>query len=144
MAYCVNTDVTAMFPGMTFSASGTKITTGQIDTWIVEFSAIIDGQIVGVYVVPVTGTESLKVLKEICRHYVAAQVMDILTAGASGRDNPVAERWRKYALDMLDKIISGDVVLTDATKVKSDITLTGKLDEDGEEREPYFKIDQKF
>ncbi len=143
MPYSTKDDVALLLKGMTFS-SITKITDAEVTDMITARDAWIDGKLSEIYQTPITGTESLKILKIISKYFVAAEVVDIVIT-ATGKDNPVAKRWTDFANQMLDEIISGDLDLSDAARAGiSDLTRTGKFDESGEEREPKFFLDKEY
>uniref|UniRef100_A0A6M3IS18 Uncharacterized protein n=1 Tax=viral metagenome TaxID=1070528 RepID=A0A6M3IS18_9ZZZZ len=147
MAYSVYTDVTKLLLGMSFSESTGKILTGDITNIIVDVDNWIDAMLSNYYSVPITGTESLLIIKIISKYAAAAEVLRRVTAGIQGTktDNKTGKEYQKRADDMLSAIQIGTMELTDATKTNaSNIVRTGKYDATGELRTAKIKIDEVF
>jgi len=77
MAYCIVSDVQSMFKNITFAATD-AITDTEVSNWIDEESAILDSLLRARYNIPLTGTNSLEVLKKVCAFIVAGRVDVIL------------------------------------------------------------------
>lgn len=121
MAYCTSTDVASEFKNITFSAS-TAVTSTEVDGFIAQADAEIDGVVGLRYEVPVTGASSLLIVKQISIKLVAGRIKKILEVKTSTEEvnqeaqspNLIAE-----ARDMLDKIVKGTLLLSDATVLSS-------------------------
>lgn len=98
----------------------TKPTKTQTETWLDTESAKADARISSRYVVPVTGAQSLSIMKDLVRDLVAAEVFD--TAFPESERNPF-DKDRKEALAELKRIADGDTVLPDAPEASSSFAL---------------------
>ena len=77
MGYCTVGDVSSDFKNIEFSATST-VTDTEVGDFIDQESAFIDSMICSVYVVPVTGSSSLLLLKKIAIALVADRVRHVL------------------------------------------------------------------
>lgn len=121
MAYAVNADVINEFKALVTSG-GAAITTTKIDEWITQAEGLINGMISNKYVTPVTGTESVKILKMITIWLVADRIKEILKVKNVNEDVDQGVKdgsLYKRALDMLKDISKGTLPLTDATLLSS-------------------------
>lgn len=84
MAYCSKDDVESDFKDIEFTDS-TKVTSGEVTSITEQESAYIDSMISSRYVVPVTGDNSLLVLKKICIALSSDRVRNILIT-KTGKD----------------------------------------------------------
>ena len=116
MAYATASDISSEFKNITFSST-TAVTDTEVTEFIDQESAYINSVIAGRYVVPVTGTESLKTLKVICIELVAMRVKRIMAVKTGNVDtsqeslsNPSKSPHTK-----LNEIREGITLLTDAT-----------------------------
>lgn len=146
--YCVASDVSSVLEGMSFSDT-TNITTSELEAVIVERTALINSRLGDKYTTPLTGAESLKILKIVCKYGVAADVLDILATGTRGGGgksrSPQAVYWAQLFDKLLDDIMSEKLPLTSTDRsCASDVTRTGKYDSAGDEREPVFKMEDEF
>lgn len=120
MAYASNTDVAAEFKALSANGgfnSGTNPTDAQVDEWCTRASNFMDSKIAGKYAVPITGTNSLSLMKEICVWLVATRVSKV--TGLQTGDNKVSGNagkvdYDKKAMDTLVEIQSGKMKLSDA------------------------------
>ena len=122
MAYCTDTEISSEFKDITFSAS-TAVKAAEVDDFIDQSSALIDGIISSKYEVPVVGSGSVLILKMICIWIVKARILSILsvkTPQDKTKQDPDGPTLLKQAMDMLKAIKKGDLVLNDATVVSSD------------------------
>ena len=76
MAYSTNSDIQSEFKNLAYSSSG--ITSAEVDEFIAQEDAYIDGRIGNKYDTPVTASNSVKILKTISIQLVAARVKTIL------------------------------------------------------------------
>lgn len=107
--------------GTTFTAS-TVPTSTNINDMISVNSARIDGRLGKKYTTPITGTESLKIVKRICEILTASQVDDILQQLIPAKektDRPI--EYRKEAEELLKGIEEGTLILSDAADITGDM-----------------------
>jgi hypothetical protein len=121
MAYSTVSNIQDEFKSVTFSASSTPTDTA-VGRFITEADAEIDARIGLRYDTPVTGANSIIILRQISIGLVAQRVKDILritTGSASAeqlhRDRDLAKEARKK----LDDIVDGKLLLSDATAASS-------------------------
>jgi hypothetical protein len=126
LAYCTNVEVASNFRNLTFGAT-TKLTDTEVDAWIAEADAEIDGRIGVKYVTPVTGAQSLLIIKSICTALVSDRVRmtlpneppsDALDEKDKGK-NPVLAQSRAEAERKLRMIVDNKLLLPDADLVSS-------------------------
>jgi hypothetical protein len=115
MAYCTNSDVVNEFKSL--NTTDGKITTTKIDTWIAQADAYINGRIGNVYTTPITGAESLLIIKEISIGLVAQRISRILDTKAISPkgDQYIPKDLIEKAEKRLDMIVNRQMVLSDAT-----------------------------
>lgn len=101
--------------------------TMQVLAWMDEVEAFVEGQISGRYQVPVTGTISLTIVRDICADLTAYRVWQFK---AMGIDDPEfrnqAEVLKKRAEEKLQAILDGKLLLPDQPLAASD-SPTGAL-----------------
>ena len=119
MAYCVNQDVVNEFKSI--DVVNGKITTAKIDVWISEADAYIDGRIGTVYTVPVTGSSSILILKNISIGLVAQRIAYILETKAitPKGDQYVPKNLIIEAEKKLTMIVNRQLILSDADEASS-------------------------
>lgn len=135
MSYCLVADVEILFKNIDFTTS-TSVLTADVEALIDLNSAVMDGRVSSRYVTPITGAESLKIMKRVCSWLTAADVDEIIRKGSVSADERVtrAETYRKMAYDILDKIESGELLLADASSSSADV-FVNKLYNDAVEPE---------
>ncbi len=113
--------VQSEFKGVTFAA-GTAVTTDDVDEFIIQEEFSLEGELSTVYNVPITGSQSISIMKRMSTLMVKARIMDILPVktGKSEVDqgNP-ADGLRKIVSDMLEKLREKKMLLPDATLKES-------------------------
>jgi len=116
MAYSVLADVQSEFKDIEFTAT-TKITSTEItDPFILQADAEINARIGLRYVVPITGTESLKIMKMLSVWITADRISKILRIKTKTEEDTTAEKsLRQMANELIDKIVAGTFLLSDAT-----------------------------
>lgn len=130
--YCTEANIEGWFPGVDFSAN-TKLTAAKVAEFITGNSAYIDGRIAAKYTVPITGTASLLVVKKICEYLTIAECNAVLLAGLGDRgEGNYPIDYNKRALEMLDRIESGELDLPDATAASSDDFYSDNYENDRE------------
>jgi len=115
MPYSVSTDVASEFRNVSFTTTS-LVTTAEVTEFIVQADALIDGMIGKRYEVPITGAESLKILKQISIWLVAYRVSKILkvkSASEEPNQGPKSVNLYDKALALLKKISKGDILLSD-------------------------------
>jgi hypothetical protein len=126
MAYATSSDIAAQFKNITFGA-GKAITDTEVDSFIEQEEAVINATISNRYEVPTTGTEAVKILKNISVAYVAFRVATILNLK---KDVPIPEKFApqilnegakyKEAKEQLKAIQSGKIILRDAVALTTE------------------------
>lgn len=124
MAYCTVPEVASDFKNITFNANST-VTEDEVSSFIDQESAFIDSMICSVYVVPVTGTQALLLLKKIAIALVADRVRHVLYT-KTGQDNKDQDTKGLKSLSRdprgdLKKIQDGTLKLGDAVELTSNI-----------------------
>jgi len=119
MAYSTNSDVVDEFKNLDTTG---KITLEKINSWILQADAYINGRIGLIYQTPVTGEESLEVLKEISIGFVAQRIAYVLeTKSITPKgDQYIPKNLIKQAEDRLSMIVNRKLLLSDATEVSTD------------------------
>ena len=129
MAYAVYTDVASEFKDITFSST-TAVTDTDVTAWIAQASELIDGYLASKYEVPVTGVNSLLILKMICILLVKSRILSVLsvkTPQDKNKQDPDGPTLYKQAMDLLKDIKKGLIQLSDATLSNSADGLTSYL-----------------
>lgn len=122
MGYCTETQVQEEFKGLDLTASGQAVTTAKVTRFIAEADAEIDSKVGMVYTTPITGANSLIVMRSISIALVADRIraiMEVKTAPQSTSQGGRRDGNAAWARDLLDKIVSGRAILSDATKISS-------------------------
>ena len=114
MAYSTNSDIQSEFKNLAYSSSG--ITSAEVDEFIAQEDAYIDGLIGNKYDTPVTGAKSVKILKNISIQLVAARVKTILAVktGIPITEQNSESNLAVLAKEKLEQIVSGALLLSDA------------------------------
>lgn len=127
MDYALVADIEAEYKSIDFAATGSKVTTTEIEEFITQASALIDGYVSNKYTIPVTGAASLAVLKMICTWLVKSRVNSILSVKApqdKTKQDPDGPSLFQQAMKLLEQIKKGQLVLPDAVASNS----TGGMD----------------
>jgi hypothetical protein len=134
MAYSAVSDVQKEFKGLALSGTSNPTDT-TVTGWISEADAEIDGRIGTRYQTPVTGTNSLLILKTISIGIVAGRLKEFLKVKAptletsqNGRDGNPA----KDAREKLGLIAAGDLLLSDASEKSTGEGVSGFTYSNGE------------
>lgn len=120
MAYATASDIQNEFKNIDFSVSGSSVATAEVSEFISQAEGFINAKISNKYLTPVTGSESVKILKNICIWMVTDRVKEILKVKNVTEDTDQGVRegsLYKRAMDMLKEIASGTLPLPDATAV---------------------------
>jgi len=140
MAYATYAEVQSEFRNTTF-ASGKPVTPDEVNDWLDEFSALIDGRITKKFALPVSDASLLLVLKLVCKSFVAARIKRILNADdmdANTKENSDADKLEKMAKQILDDIMSGKITFTDAAKSAIAVLSSYNVRED---KDPKWEMD---
>ena len=115
MAYSTNSNIQSEFKNLTYTSGG--ITSAEVDAFIEEEDAFIDGIIGRKYVVPATGTYALRILKTISIQLVVSRIKRILAVktGRPELDQDSSSNLFAMAKTKLDDIAAGRLILSDAT-----------------------------
>lgn len=119
-AYCTYADVSGEFKSLSFSLTS-LVTSSQVTQFITEASAYMDSKIGQKYVVPITGTTSLIIMKTISIYIVCDRVRKILEVktGDAGKDQAGDKGETEMANAMINDIVKGDLNLIDSTLASS-------------------------
>lgn len=106
MAYATKSDVASLFRDITFDTDN-AVTGTEVTNIITEVEAEINALLYDHYVVPITGIESLKIMKMISRYKAAHVVKTILETNEQTSDKVQDNQTNleKKANDLLKKII---------------------------------------
>ena len=124
MSYSVAADIESEFKSLSFSASGSGITTAEVTEYIAQEDAAIESILSRVYVVPITGTTALSIVKKISIDRTAFRVAKILNMKKSLPipDQLVAQELNEGAAyleseKLLRELQAGTASLIDAPRV---------------------------
>ena len=102
----------------------------QVEGWMDEVEAFIEGQLATRYQVPITGSQSLLIVRDICADLTAYRVWQFK---AMGVDDPEfrnqAEVLRTRAMEKLTALLEGTMVLPDQPESSSSSTPSGTFPE---------------
>lgn len=84
MAYAAVDDIKADFRSIEFSATS-ALTIAEVEKFIDEESAYIDAKLSGRFITPITGENSLLVLRKICVFLVSCRVRSVLEIKVNAR-----------------------------------------------------------
>ena len=134
MAYSTTTDVASEFKNITISATS-ALTTTEVTEFIVQADAYIDSRLGLKFTVPITGAESLKIVKRLSIWLVASRMKEIykVKTGAVLVDQGETGDLGKMAREELDKIIKNELLLSDATLLSSANGVKSFSNDNGEE-----------
>lgn len=119
MPYSTEDDILEDFPSVTFDENS-KVKLASIDNFIADADSVIDSYLAARYVVPVTGTKSLAVLKFYSRSLVSDKIKGLLEI--KQQTNERANQNVRTGLSTKDiiKILEG---YRDGTSILSDADL---------------------
>lgn len=136
MTYCTVADIEAYYLNKTFKCDD-YVSEGKVNTFIIQDSALIDAMISSRYTPPFTNAGDLLILKMINEKMVCGTIDDIIREKTETGEFERSRGIRKEALELLKKIVEGDIVLH-ATGNTSSMKFN-VLDSDGNEIEKRFK-----
>ena len=117
MSYASTTDIQNEFKSLDLT-SNTTLTSTKITQFLADADAEINARLACTYQVPITGTNSLIVVKLIEIYLVKHRCMEILRqskTGTTSGEEDAQTNYRKMGLNMIDDIIKRKIILTDAT-----------------------------
>jgi phage gp36-like protein len=100
----------------------TAVKTETVENEILIQSARIDGRLRSRYEVPITGTDALRIVENICTLFVASAVDVILRRGRAEADDDymgLPKDLREQADKDLNALIMGGMILSDAVPIGS-------------------------
>ena len=120
MAYATSANVASEFKNITFGAS-TAVTSTEVDRFITEAESLINARVGEIYTVPLdtsVSPEAFIIMRMISIMFVADRVRQVLQVKDVTLDElkqgvrPISSM--KDAAKLLDKIVSREVILSDA------------------------------
>ena len=112
--------IAAEYKALTLSATSTPTTT-QVDEFITQAEALLEGEVANLYVVPITGTKSIAIMKMMTILLVKARMLDrgyVKSGSESADQGDPGEALREQVMGedgMLAKILDKRLRLVDAT-----------------------------
>jgi hypothetical protein len=115
--YAAVSDVQAEFKSLS-AGSTNPISDTDVTSFITQVEAWLEGEIAGIYSVPITGTKSIAIMKYMTILQVKARIMDILPVKVGNplpnQGNPATEL-KEQVKAMLENIKKKTMLLVDAT-----------------------------
>lgn len=136
MGYCTVQDLEKYFLNKNFNP-GDYLSTGKAEALIEEDATLIDSILRTKYVLPVTNTEDLIILKVINEKLVVGTIDDIFREKTADGKFERGRDTRKDAMAQLKQIREGDLILN-STRRKS-VMKFNNIDSDGNVVEKRFK-----
>ena len=137
--YCEITDIESYYQGKSFDCSS-YVTSERINTFIITETAVINSTLRKRYSLPITNTEDLLILKMICEKLVVGTVDDIIQEKDPEGNLERSRGYRKEAMDMLNKIAKGEMILNKTEK--SSVIKFNNVDSEGNEVEKQIKVSE--
>ena len=118
MAYSTQANIEGEFKDIAFSTD-TAVKASEIPNLIAETDAEIDARLSVRYVTPITGSISLILMRTISTFITSARISKIIEVktGEADKDQPRRYEERNNAIKMINDIVEGKMVLTDAIPV---------------------------
>jgi len=102
----------------------------QVTAWMDEVEAFVEGQLAIRYQVPITGTQSILIVRDICADLTAYRVWQFKAMGIDDAEfRNQAEVLRTRAMEKLKSLLEGNMVLPDQPEVASATTPEGSFPE---------------
>lgn len=122
MAYCTTDDIAADFANMVFDADS-KVKDSDVESFITDSDALINSYLGGRYIVPITGTESLKLMKLYSRSLTSDKIKGILEikqqTNTGANQNVRTGLGTKDVIRLLEDLRDGNTQLPDAALAKT-------------------------
>lgn len=119
--YAAATDIQSEFRKIDFSASGALVSTAEVNEFIDQVEAYVEGRVSCKYAVPITATAAIPIIKMIVTYLVKDRVSKIIkvkTNNNSAQDEE--QNLTEMAEEMLDNICSGDLKLVGQATLETD------------------------
>lgn len=119
--YSTLAKVQSEFKSITFTNSQadspTAVTTQHVYSYLADADAEINSRLSVKYTTPISGTESLVVMAMIETWLVKHRILERIKVhtGDDKTSQTGTQTYRKMAMDLINEIVSGKVLLTDAT-----------------------------
>jgi hypothetical protein len=123
MAYCTLANVTDRLPQITISSTS-KPVAGVVTTWTNDVSVELDASLRNLgYTVPITGTDSLIIVKQMVVREVMARILDSRQGGVGMQGETGAAEHHEYYQMMLRRLMSPSdpLELPDAGRTTAEI-----------------------
>lgn len=117
MAYSSSTDIQNELKGINLSDAAAALQTAQVDSFIAQGDAEIDGKLSTKYATPITGNNSLLIVKTISTYLALARCWNFLKikTAEKNQDQSTGEDYYKRAQAMISDVQDGHLLLSDAT-----------------------------
>lgn len=149
MSYCTVDDINNMLVGVVITENS-NISINTVNTDIIpQVMRYIDDRLGKFYQTPFTGANALITINRIAKLLAAAEVTQRYYIGQTPADSPQASTWRRYADQDIQRIIDGEIILTDAVptadtpKARSNLFMD-KLSQPTYTTPPRFSMGKKF
>lgn len=132
--YCTVQDVESYFYNRTFGCeAGAYLTVDKVRGFIINEAAFIDAKIGVLYTLPITITRNLVILKMINEKLVVGTIDDIDRQRTDDGKFDRSRNMRKEALDLLQQIIDGEIILNSEDGSPSAVLKFNNIDSRGNE-----------
>lgn len=117
MAYAGTTDVQSEFKKINFADTDAVVSTSEVTEFIAQEEAALNAEVGTVYVVPITDSGGISLMKRMSVFMVKARVLDLLyvkTGNEKTDQGSGGEAYREIVRDMLDRIRKKELILSGA------------------------------
>lgn len=118
MSYATTSDIQGEFKNITFSGS-TAVTSTQVSGFLTDADAMINARLAPKYQVPITGSNSLVIVKLIAIKLVKHRILEIIKVKtgktSEDQDSQGKKTLEEQAFDLINDIVKDKLLLTDAT-----------------------------
>ena len=98
----------------------------QVEAWMEEVEAFVEGQLATRYQVPIVGSQSILIVRDICADLTAYRVWQFKAMGIDDAEfRNQAEVLRTRAMEKLQALLQGTMILPDQPEASSSATPTG-------------------
>jgi len=92
----------------------------QVTAWMEEVEAFVEGQLATRYQVPITGSQSILIVRDICADLTAYRVWQFKAMGVDDAEfRNQAEVLRQRAMEKLQALLEGTMVLPDQPETQT-------------------------
>lgn len=128
MVYCTTADVQNFFLDITFT-DASKVTLTDVADIITEKSDYLDGRLKGIYQTPITGSQSLSIVKHCVEHLCASEIWARMRpAGLPREETNWAWSWNKEAEAMITRIVGPTADPREMVELPDAVALAGKAE----------------